>query len=583
MELGNQHGRVAVLTCTPMAMEMGPEGKPVYQPLDPRWHRARMGLSFGTNINVSEMVCDGCEVGDARSKVAAYARGMKVKPWSIFFLDSDVIPSQDAFIKLFYHLKTKPWIDIACGIYVVKGAAPYDPLIYQGNGFGAFWDFAVGDILTTKSHDITACHMGLTLIRTSIFDRLVEAGVVHGDGTDQDDCPFFKTENYRIDAPAGAQKYQGTEDIFFCNLGSKLDPPLQILVDTSVLSGHVDRKTGQVYGLTGDSTPIERAKWLPLPDGSGRRKDQKEAEDYTEICICVKSYEELNGHPGRLVLLPDKKGYPQQWASFDCTDCKGTGKVKRPLKLAIDLGAGESHREWAGYRTYRLDSRRDSSPDYCQELEKLNLPDDHYDLVASRHSFEHVGRFQQEQLWSEAYRICKPGGRLEVIVPSLLWAAQKIVAGELDIHVFNVVFGGAESDQEMKESGGVYNIHKFGYTPDVLRALAESAGFTEVKITDWRDDPGMNYHMVLHAVKPLVKKEELNESREITGAADPVPEGPNVQQSPIEATGAQIEANGVGADSGGVSGGVNASLPRVDTPSAEGKGATEGAQVVAQS
>lgn len=447
------NARVAVIACTPMAHITGPAGQTVCEPIDPRWHRARMGLSFGTNINVSEMCCDGLEIGDARSRIAARCRELAPKPFSLFFLDSDVIVPNDAFTKLFYHLKTKPDIDVACGIYVVKGSPPYDPLIYAGNGMGAFWDFAVGDILTTKQHGITACHMGLTLIRTSMFDRLVNAGLVHGDGTDQGDCPFYRTQNHRLDGPGGVATFKGTEDIWFCGLGEKLDPPMQFLVDTSVLAGHVDRKSGIVYGVPGDSAPIERAKWLPRPDGSGLRMDRKEADD-------------------------------------------------AGLKLAIDLGSGESHREWEGYRTYRLDSRRDCNPDYCQEMEQLNLPEDHYDLVASRHSFEHVGRFQQERLWSEAFRICKPGGRLEIIVPNLLWAAHKIIAGEIDQHVFNVIYGGAETDDDMGESGAVFNIHKFGYTPDVVRSLAESAGFVDVKTMDWRDDPRHEYHMLVTASKP---------------------------------------------------------------------------------
>lgn len=557
------NARLAIVTCTPMALVTGPTGETVMEPLDVRWHRARMGLSYGTNINASEMCVDGLEIGDARSRVASRCRSMNPKPFCLFFLDSDVIVPNDAVTKLFYHLKTKPNIDIACGIYVCKGAAPYDPLIYQGNGMGAFWDFAVGDILTTKSNGITACHMGLTLIRTSLFDRLIDAGLVKGDGADQANSPFFKTENYRVDGPKGLAKFQGTEDIFFCNLGAQLDPPVQILVDSSVLAGHVDRKTGVVYGLPGNTTPIERAKWLPLPDGSGLRKDQKEAEAGNKIlCVCEGGNVRSVGCAAVLKMQYGKDAVAAGWRfntkeSLD-SFCKWADhilvmqtefKEKIPtqyhdkvfpidvgpdtygnpyseelqiqikekladwlkdkptsgLKLAIDLGAGESHREWAGHKTYRLDARKESNPDYCQEIENLNLPDNHYDLVASRHALEHVGRFQQEKVWSEIFRICKPGGKLEIIVPNLQWAAEKIANGEIDMHVYNVVFGGAESDPDMQESGAIFNIHRFGFTPSIAKALAENAGFVDVKITDWKTDPSMDYHMVIAAVKPEKK------------------------------------------------------------------------------
>lgn len=482
----NHNARVAVLSCTPMAVISGPEGNPILEPLDVRWHRARMSLSFGTNINASEVCVDGLEVGDARSRVAARARTAEPKPFSVFFLDSDVIVPNDGFTKLFYHLKTKPEIDIACGVYVVKGAPPFDPLIYQGNGMGAFWDWAVGDILTTKQHGITACHMGLTLIRTSLFDRMAEAGLITGDGTDQEGKPFFKTESARKSTVKGIETYRGTEDIYFCGLAEKVG--CQILVDTSVLGGHVDRKSGIVFGLPGNSAPIERAKWLPLPDGSGRRKDRVEADESEVTCSCVR---------------PSVSGVGTT-CDADCPKCKGYGKVKAPLKLAIDLGAGESRREWPGHKTYTLDARRGSGADYCQELPKLNLPDDHFDLVASKHSFEHVGRWDQELLWAECYRVCKPGGKLEVIVPNAEWAANKIAAGETDTHVLNVLYGAQEEDDEI---GRQYNTHFFCYTPAILKALAEKAGFTDVVVKSYLDDPELGYHMTCTGTKPAAENQ----------------------------------------------------------------------------
>lgn len=452
--MSDHNARVAVVTCTPLAKVTGPLGNTIYDPISPLWHRARMGLSYATNINAAEMCVDGLEVGDARSRVAARCREMKPKPAFLFFLDSDVIVPQDAFTKLFYRLKANPHIDVAAGVYVVKGAAPYDPLIYRENGEGAFWDWAVGDLLTTKQHNIRAVHMGLTLIRVSLFDRMIEAGVVHGDGTDQDDEPFFCTQNYRVDSPAGVATFKGTEDIYFFGKARKIPGECQIMIDTSVLAGHHDKATGITYGLPGDTSPVERAGWLPLPDGSGLRKDRKAA------------------------------------------DAAG-------LKLAIDLGAGESRREWPGHVTYRLDPRLCCKPDYCQELPRLNLPDNHYDLVASRHSFEHVGRWEQELLWAECFRICKPGGSLEVIVPSMEWAAAKIVEGEIDTHVLSVLYGAQEQDEEI---GRAFNVHYFGYTPKIITALAEHAGFVDVQVQDYHTDPGMGYHMVCKATKPVPKE-----------------------------------------------------------------------------
>ncbi len=489
--MSDWNARVAVVISTPLAKVTGPGGNLIFDPISPLWHRARMSLSLGTNINTSEICADGLEVGDARSQVAARCLSMNPLPGYLFFIDSDVIVPPDAFTKLFHHLKTKPHIDVAAGVYVVKGTPPYDPLIYQENGEGAFWDWAVGDILTTKQHNIRAVHMGLTLIRVNLFQRMKDAGLVGGDGTEQDNEPFFCTEKYSKETPRGRETFAGTEDIYFFAKARKLPGGCQILVDTSVLAGHHDKKTGISYGMVGNCTPIERAEWLPLPDGSGLRKDRKKAMDHEVVCECVHPVFE----PGDNVDYVKGKKY----ARADCPKCNGRGFLTKPLLLAIDLGAGDSRREWPGYKTYTLDAYRDSKCDYTQELPRLNLPDDHYDLVASRHSFEHVGRWQQELLWSEAFRICRPGGKLEVIVPSLQWACEKVAAGQVDFHVLNVLYG----SQELEEGWGTEgNHHLFGYTKEVAVALAEKAGFVDVKCKDWRDDPEMDYHMTITASKP---------------------------------------------------------------------------------
>lgn len=505
---GHHNARIAVLTCTPMATVTGPMGNMIYDPISPLWHRARMGLCFGTNINTTEVCIDGLEVGDARSRVAARCLEMNPRPFCLLFIDSDVIVPNDAFTKLFYHLKAKPHIDVAAGVYVVKGTPPYDPLVYQENGMGAFWDFAIGDMLTTKQHNIRAVHMGLTLIRVDLLQRMKDAGLVHGDGTDQDDEPFFCTQRYNKDNPKGGiERFAGTEDIYFFHKARQLTPECQILVDTSVLGGHHDKSTGITYGIPGNTTPVERAMWMPLPDGSGRRKDRKLADENTEDCNkCILVQACHYDTHANLQPPPNGKVYRQY-----CLACNGTGIIKVPLKLAIDLGAGESRREWPGYKTYTLDARKDSGCDYCQELGggPINLPSQHFDLVATRHVVEHIGRWDQEDFWAEMFRITKPGGKHEHVIPNLLWAAEKIVAGEIDTHTLNVIYGGQEADTTINSRE--FNSHHMGFTPEIAAAIAESCGLVNIEIKTYKDDPDLIYHMKLTAERPLVTEEATND------------------------------------------------------------------------
>ncbi len=355
---------------------------------------------------------------------------------------SAVLVPSDAFTKLLFRMRCFPEIDIACGVYCCKNVNPPDPLIYRENGEGAFWDWTVGDLLTTKQHNIRAVHMGLTLIRVSLFSRMKAAGLVGGDGADQDEEPFFKTINTgRVLKDGKCFLAMGTEDIYFCDKARKVD--CQLMVDTSVLAGHHDKGSGVTFGLPWTDGPAARAKWLTF---DGQTTDKKENPD---------------------------------------------------LKLALDLGAGGTRREWAGHKTFTTDLRADTKPDYVQDTRKLNLPDEHFDLIASSHHLEHIGRWDQEQVWREMFRVLRPGGKMEHVVPSVEWAGWKIKEGEVDEHVMNVLYGAQEEHGYARE----LNTHFFGYTKALARALAEQTGLCNVKCEDWRDREELGYNLVITGEK----------------------------------------------------------------------------------
>lgn len=457
--------KIGVAFCSPHRKIRLPNGEEILDTITVDWHRKRTGLSTGTNINFVEFFADGMEIGEARDGVARRCLEHDPRPEYLLFLDDDVLPEFDAFTKLFFRLKTMPQYDIACGVYCCKWSNPADPLIYAGDGGGAFWDWAVGDLLTTEQHGISSVHMGLTLIRVSLFQRMLDAGVVN------DETPFYKTvkENYR-DKQGIMRNRSGTEDIWFCKLASQVGA--KIIVDTSVLAGHVDKQKGITWGLPVDSPPVQRAKWLA-------KDDQKEQ---VECPLC--SYQTTS------------EGFGGGW---QCPECKGTGKIDKPVKIALDLGAGGVRRQWPGYKTYTTDLRADAKPDYVQDTRWLNLPNNHFDLIASSHHLEHIPRWDQEVAWNEIYRVTKPGGKIEHTVPSIEWAAAKIQDGLVDEHVMNVLYGAQESHGYARE----LNLHYFGYTKDVAKALAELVGFVNVTCEDWRDHPEQGYNLIIRGEKPI--------------------------------------------------------------------------------
>lgn len=412
---------VGIAYCTPIPYVNGPQG-PRLAPLTVEWHRAERNLALPTNINRIQVHKDGMEVGDARQSAVEDCMKLPNRPEFIFFLDYDVIPQWDAVTKLLYRARHFPDYDIFAGVYCLKSSVS-EPLIYKDWGTGPFWEWTVGDLLT---EGITGVHMGCTLIRMSLFDRL-----------DYKSKPAFLTENYHYVKDGTVHSNRGTEDLFFCKRAVE-EASAKILVDTSVLCGHQNFDSGQIFGLPNDSRPVLGAKWLKKPEG-----------------------------------------YADE-------------------KKALDLGAGEHRRTWDGHTTYSTDIRPGIGVDYVQDTRHLNLPAEHFDLVASSHHLEHIPRWEQESVWSQIFLVTKPGGKIEHIVPSLDWAGAKLANGECDEHVLNVLYGAQEAHGYDRQ----FNLHYFGYTKAIGKALAENAGFADVECEDYRDRPELGYNLVIRGKKP---------------------------------------------------------------------------------
>lgn len=428
--------KAAIAFCTPMPRIPGPKG-PRYDPITVEFHRARNALVMPTGFSSIDIRADGMEVGEARNMAVEIVMRHEPRPEFLFFLDYDVIPAWDAVTKLFYRARCYPEHDIFCGVYCAKGQ-PAEPLIYAEPGQGCYWDWAVGDIIRDK---IVGCHMGLTLIRTSLFEKM---------GWDDPDNPLFKTVREVEVKDGGLCRHTGTEDLYFCK---RVQDEVGgfICVDTSVLAGHINNGTGQIFGLPDDSPPVTRAKWLRF----GKPEEDEDAKE---------------------------------------------------LKRAIDLGAGSSKREWPGHKTFTTDIRADAKPDFVMDTRMLNFPDESYDLVASSHHLEHFGRYEQADLWKEMARILKPGGRMEHVVPNLRWAGWKLANGEdEDMTAILDVLYGAQEDLDMPRE---CNTHYMGYTPELARELAETVGgLVDVEVRGYKDEPELGFNLVITGTKPEKEKE----------------------------------------------------------------------------
>ena len=99
---------------------------------------------------------------------------------------------------------------------------------------------------------------------------------------------------------------------------------------------------------------------------------------------------------------------------------------------------------------------------------------------------EHFNRGEHANVLAEWLRILKDDGELRLVLPNILWAAQKLVEGIQNKDVMNVLYGGQTSP---------YDFHPNGFTKQSLTELLHSFGFY---IADYKEE---NYNMILTAKK----------------------------------------------------------------------------------
>ena len=213
-----EHPKIVV--CTPMPIVDGR-----LEPVTVEWHRGRQNLIPPFGMNYREIAIDGLPVDEARCMVAQMA--IDCGSQFLFFNDYDVILPPNILNKLVYHAAQHPEVGVFSGVYCVKMDPPV-PLIYKHGEI--FWDWSLGEILIDG---ITTCGMGCALIRTSLLKDI-----------DKSKELFKTTPN-------------GSEDVWFLER-ARLEQDNKILIDTSFICGHIDNKTGVIYGLPEDCIPMNR-------------------------------------------------------------------------------------------------------------------------------------------------------------------------------------------------------------------------------------------------------------------------------------------------------------------------------------
>lgn len=320
----------------------------------------------------------------------------------------------------------------------------------------------------------------------------------------------------------------------YCNKGPAGMP---MVFRGNGMGSFVDWKIGEVFEVTGigmDYTLInlDMVKDLPKPwfktidSVEDFREGVFKAEHWTEDLWFCKKVQDAGFR-----ILADGGLLCSHWDNLTATEytlprtskpwrlTEGSLEVPIGQKKIVDLGCGppeDSYHTDEG-RVIRVDIREETQPDYRCDLRTLPFKTGEFDIVFSSHTLEHFSRQDLPIVMDEWVRVMKPDGEMRLVLPNLEWAARKIVNGEIDANVMNVLYG-AQTYAE--------NLHRMGYTPKMLEQVLTARGF---KRFDWKEE---GYHMILRAWKRT--KEEMEKIEKIETEKPVEKVGPQLVEEAVE-------------------------------------------------
>lgn len=185
--------------------------------------QARLGQQFPLVSSAIDKIVLNKPIADARNEIVQYALDQGAN--YIFWLDDDVIPPPDAFLKMYNHNK-----DIINGVYWSKSNPPM-PLLFRGHLEGPYWNWHMGDLI-----EIDAAGNGLTLVKTDVYRKISET--VGG--------PWYSTE-YASFPGVKQSPANNTEDLYFYWKAKKAG--FKIWADTSIQAYHYEKNANILYGM----------------------------------------------------------------------------------------------------------------------------------------------------------------------------------------------------------------------------------------------------------------------------------------------------------------------------------------------
>jgi predicted SAM-dependent methyltransferase len=205
-------------------------GIPSFGMVSTYFMQGRMGQAMPLVSSAIDKFVIGKPIADARNEIVEFALSQGAN--YIYWLDDDVIPPPDAFLKMYKHR-----VDIINGVYWSKSNPPM-PLLFRNHFEGPYWDWHVGDLI-----EIDAAGSGLTLVKTDVYRKIKE--------------PWYSTDYASFPGVKSAPP-NNTEDLYF--YWKAREAGYKIWADTSIQAYHYDKVNGVMYSMPMNS-PQANPAW----------------------------------------------------------------------------------------------------------------------------------------------------------------------------------------------------------------------------------------------------------------------------------------------------------------------------------
>jgi len=243
---GNPRNRLLIVTPTLGIVRMEWSMARYGQAIPCNWSSASASLGIGTVVPMHYLVADAQNLGCEE----VVKKGFE---WLLLWED-DVIAPYDALLRLNRYICAGD-IPVVSGLYYLKSDLS-EPVLYRGQGTGAFTDFKQGDKVWADG-----VPTGFLLIHSSVIKLMWDESQEYETMGHRKTRKIFETPS-RIYFDPQTKTYSsgmGTSDLFWCSrvikekvltragwpkIGRKKYP---FLCDTSIKCGHIDITTGRIY------------------------------------------------------------------------------------------------------------------------------------------------------------------------------------------------------------------------------------------------------------------------------------------------------------------------------------------------